>query len=894
MTKKNRRNKIILFASMILIQAFIGANITNQFVENSTFLNSTNYRTENPIAGAEYWINTDPILINSGNIEVFYDDILSGTITGNPFPLGTKIDFQFNNLTYFRSKIYNPNIFSIPILSTELYSEDIRDLPGITIDHSVSTVFTYYDDRTADIKYNDTTRSRSLQGVKKVTFMNAGESFLEYQNLDLQQFCEDESFEGIHIDLLIPNVYSIWSGATYIGMKVQFIEEIVGEDDKIWNSTYSGAEILDSFLETTVKYVFVDMWTHHISLDIGFKELEDSMAGFNISKINRIKITGVDNSIHPDFSFEDPTYRDQSLVCAGMYLVDVINNASIYYTDELNEDPNKYNFSIYVPEGGLIGDVAYASEPFYFKRQISNIGTDYQMEDRISRLTPLLINNIEFDGNNQSIDTDFINEKGYLLTAEYENGTRFQFGTPLTNELSDSQSFNINVDPGKYYNFFLEYSGNLFFNATKCFLKDQCELSIPVLQDYYINPSIPCLTDSFELIYVYDSIDGLPEDNPLTYWYINETYHPEYDNLIVIPVSENSYDDRWFAKITPYDGITYGKNYTTPTVTVSNAPPIIWDIYFYNSPIYENTNLSISFQYDDPDGEWSEVVISIKWYLNDTYMPEFDNLYNISSEYIIADDIWKVELFASDYYSDSEIYTSEITVLKNYLGVITYEGEYLYYDTWGTSIEDITITWKIIDETNQNPSIELYHNGYLASANLVGEYIHYDLNPRVGYHNFNLTYYDGLGKNVSCLTTIFVNWTNTLPIITYEKEITVQQSQSKFDVTWKIEDQMNKNPIFDIYINESWRKIDYWDGKDVKIAFDSKGIGEYNYTLIFNDGLGGIVSATTIINVIKDEDSIVPDDPESNSVDGFPFFTMSLFLIIGVIIIKKRLKSLKK
>ena len=35
-------------------------------------------------------------------------------------------------------------------------------------------------------------------------------------------------------------------------------------------------------------------------------------------------------------------------------------------------------------------------------------------------------------------------------------------------------------------------------------------------------------------------------------------------------------------------------------------------------------------------------------------MPEFDDMVNINSEYIIAHDIWKVEIYASDLYLDSE------------------------------------------------------------------------------------------------------------------------------------------------------------------------------------------------------------------------------------------------
>ena len=751
MTKKTKRYITILFTSIILIQTFIGANINAQFVETSHFSDSTDYRTENPLAGAEYLINTDPSLIKSGNIEVILDDVLSGTITGNPFPLGTKIDLLFNNLTYFRSKVYDPDIFSIPISSTELYSRDIRDLPGISVNHSDLSVFTYYDDRTADIKYDDTTRTRSLQGIKKEIFPYAGISFLEYQNLDLEQFCENESFEGIHIDLLIPDCVSIWSGATYAGMTVQFVEEIVGDDDKIWETTISGTKILESYLETTAHYVFDDMWSHQISLKIGFKELEDIMPGFNISKINNISITGIDNYIHPGFSIFDPTFANQLLVCAGIYLVDIINNVSSFSQENLGNSP-QYNFSIYVPEGALIGDVAYASQPFYFKHQNSNISTDYLMNDRISRFNQINISFIDFDGGIRSFDTPYLIEKGYNLTAEYDNGTRFQFGIPSSNEIGESQTFDIIDNPGRYYNFFLEYSGNPFYNATKYHLKDQIELSIPILYEYNVIPENPVLNDSLVLDYVYDSIDGLPQGNPLTYWYVNDSYHPEYDNLIVIPSSETIYEDQWYAKIRPYDGITYGDNYTTNTVTINNLPPIIWNVQFNKSQAYENEILVILYQYDDPDGAWADVVVSIKWYLNETHMPEFDDANYIGSEHIIKDDIWKVEIFVADSYMESETITRETTVLKNYPATISYEGEYEYSIIWGESNYN-TVTWRIIDQTTNNPWIYLYENDnfvYPRDYSWDGEYLDYEFDMNSGYYNFSLIFNDGLGEEVSC------------------------------------------------------------------------------------------------------------------------------------------------
>ncbi len=120
--------------------------------------------------------------------------------------------------------------------------------------------------------------------------------------------------------------------------------------------------------------------------------------------------------------------------------------------------------------------------------------------------------------------------------------------------------------------------------------------------------------------------------------------------------------------------------------------------------------------------------------------------------------------------------------------------------------------------------------------------------------------------------------------------------ETPVDIQWDINDTTINYPSFDIFVDGENVLSHQWNGYILTYTFDEEEFRDYNYTLIFDDGLGGIVSATTIIHFIGDIDNDNDNDtepPESNKISGFPIITLSLFGIIGLIMIKKRLKTLK-
>ena len=81
-----------------------------------------------------------------------------------------------------------------------------------------------------------------------------------------------------------------------------------------------------------------------LPINIPFYELAILCDGFDPNTISSIKISGIDNQVHPEFNREDPTYSYQVLGCAGINLVDQVNNATLYYEANPEGDLVTYDF----------------------------------------------------------------------------------------------------------------------------------------------------------------------------------------------------------------------------------------------------------------------------------------------------------------------------------------------------------------------------------------------------------------------------------------------------------------------------------------------------------------------------------------------------------------------
>jgi hypothetical protein len=720
------------------------------------------FRTPNINAGS-YEMHTDAEWIVNDHIELMYEDIVHGTITDPSEILltsGEPIDLMLNDLRYAYGSIEADDQFHIPIDSMNLYSTDVRDLPGVIVE---SEPLTEYDDtRSIELKYGGTTRTRELQGIRERYLQCPSTLNLTYRNLDLEPLSNVQSFEGMHVDILISDVYSLFVGAVFTNLEIQLIDENGTGEDIIWTQSIPWQIIEEAMLATTDHYVYIDMWVHQIPIEISFQELNVQRPGFNISTIDQIKIIGAKTGMHPNYSPFDPTLSYVALINAGIYLVDILNNATRFAANNPAGEEVGYEMSCYLPDRG---ETAIEVNSVYFPHQTINLTATMHMENFHSRIQPVVVDQILFGGSLQIPESRYCSSFPLTLSHQWDNGTRELFGIGRSLEVSSEDTFDLIIASGLYQNISLDYGGNPFFALTEIVLKDSVGISIPHIETYYVSPEFPSIPDDLTLHYTYVSVDGLSEQNSLIEWYCDGIIQPHLSDLLVVPNTDHQYQEEWYASITPHDGESYGPQFITDTVLIGNIPPAFIEYTFGGAAVYAIDDLQLHISYADPDGAWEDIGVTIRWYCNELYRSEFDNHFEIFSENLHEGDHWTVNASIYDRYDYGDPGSESKMIAVNTLPEFTYPLEVTIDYTDGVQ----TVSWQISDTTCRNPTYVFYLDGEIGDMgdwnSETGEITFNFAGLAIGDHVVALNFNDGCGANVTKTMTIRILEPNLDPSI---------------------------------------------------------------------------------------------------------------------------------
>ncbi len=111
-------------------------------------------------------------------------------------------------------------------------------------------------------------------------------------------------------------------------------------------------------------------------------------------------------------------------------------------------------------------------------------------------------------------------------------------------------------------------------------------------------------------------------------------------------------------------------------------------------------------------------------------------------------------------------------------------------------------------------------------------------NLTVGTYNYTIIAFDGYGASVQ--DTVIVRVLNSNPIIQYNSpSTTFSWSQKETYVSWIITDTSTNMQSYTIYVDGRAIATGTWySGVPVKVKLDSIAPGEYNFTIIVQDGYG--------------------------------------------------------
>ena len=177
-----------------------------------------------------------------------------------------------------------------------------------------------------------------------------------------------------------------------------------------------------------------------------------------------------------------------------------------------------------------------------------------------------------------------------------------------------------------------------------------------------------------------------------------------------------------------------------------------------------------------------------------------------------------------------------------------------------------TISWNATDFAAS--SYGIYINGILNSSGVwtSGQYITQNLAGfALGDYNFTIVFTDASNNTIQSTSWIYV--VDTIePVIIGPGNQVVGIGASNYPVSWTVTDLLPHRYL--VYLNSTLITNTTWiSGVDIILYFNATQLGQYNITLVANDGSGNLSSDTLFIQVIDDTPPQFTISPSAGSVE---------------------------
>jgi hypothetical protein len=243
-------------------------------------------------------------------------------------------------------------------------------------------------------------------------------------------------------------------------------------------------------------------------------------------------------------------------------------------------------------------------------------------------------------------------------------------------------NFTINVFDGTDYSIQFNSSLTIILNSPS--IISDVQINDSIISSYadnnlYIDPYIDVMRSD---------PDQDPLDDYLLHWFKNEIHMAIFDNQTLIPSSELTKGETWYCSVQIFDGEAWSQNKSSQSIVIINKAPAVNLLQIQETVSQEfqieDINLSITYNFIDIDND--NDLSQIKWYLNNTYQPQFDGQISIPATITHPGDIWAVKITPSDG-SDSGVEVSKSMVIEsrpsiNSFGYQVNDSEDGLYQLW--------------------------------------------------------------------------------------------------------------------------------------------------------------------------------------------------------------------
>ena len=238
----------------------------------------------------------------------------------------------------------------------------------------------------------------------------------------------------------------------------------------------------------------------------------------------------------------------------------------------------------------------------------------------------------------------------------------------------------------------------------------QTSNNAPTVDSITISPTNPTTTDT--LVATSTSSDADMDSITITeYQWRRNGELLGITTSTVDPISTNK-GESWSVEARSFDGTDWSSWVTSSSIQILNSVPNLDSASISAGEVTTDENISVSSTMSDADGD--SLTMSLKWYLDGTLQPEYNNQAMLSAQLTNKGDIWTAVVEA---YDGSETSTTSQTFTVQILN--SEPTIYLELDDEVTSQDILTLDALVADRDEdviQTISITWYRNGFRESS----------------------------------------------------------------------------------------------------------------------------------------------------------------------------------
>ena len=238
----------------------------------------------------------------------------------------------------------------------------------------------------------------------------------------------------------------------------------------------------------------------------------------------------------------------------------------------------------------------------------------------------------------------------------------------------------------------------------------QTSNNAPTVDSIAISPTNPTTTDT--LVATSTSSDADMDSITITeYQWRRNGALVGITTSTVDPVSTNK-GESWSVEARSFDGTDWSSWVTSSSIQILNSVPNLDSASISAGEVTTDENISVSSTMSDADGD--SLTMSIKWYLDGTLQPEYNNQAMLSAQLTNKGDIWTAVVEAFDGFETSTTSQTFTVQILNSDPTISLE-----IDDEVTSQDTLTLDALVADSDEdviETVSITWYRNGFRESS----------------------------------------------------------------------------------------------------------------------------------------------------------------------------------